>query len=62
MQIDVSKEKVFGKNKEAVEQIAKDVFRPYITLLHKAYERDIIFNDYYDMIVDLLSNESEGSL
>lgn len=57
LQIDISKEKIFGKNKEEVLLFAKNIFYPYATLLHKSYERDLIFSQYYDMIVSALSKK-----
>lgn len=54
LQIDVSKPKVFGNRKKNVENFAKTVVYPYAVLLHKSYERDLIFNKYYDMIVETL--------
>lgn len=60
LQIDVSKPNVFGKSDKEVMEFAKNIFHPYIMLLNKTYERDLIFNGYYDIIVDVLSkNESE---
>lgn len=56
LQIDVSKPKVFGKNKKQMESFAKNILYPYAMLLHKSYERDLVFNQYYDMIVMMLSN------
>lgn len=56
LQIDISKEKVFGKNKSEVLLFAKNILEPYAILLHKSYERDLIFNQYYDMMVSVLSN------
>lgn len=59
LQIDVSKPNVFGKKKDDIIKLAKDIFYPYVVLLNKAYERDLIFNGYYDIIVESLSkNES----
>lgn len=55
LQIDVSKNNVFGKNKEQVLSFAKNILYPYATLLHKSYERDLIFSQYYDMITSMLS-------
>lgn len=57
LQIDVSKEKVFGKGETNVLVFAKNVIYPYATLLHKSYERDLIFNQYYDMITSVLSRK-----
>lgn len=51
LQIDVAKEKVFGKNQEQMYVFAKNVLYSYAALLHKIYERDLIFNKYYDMII-----------
>ena len=50
LQIDVAKPKVFGKTKEQMQIFAKNVLYPYAMLLHKSYERDLVFNQYYDMI------------
>lgn len=54
LQIDVSKPDVFGKTEENVLLYAEKIFRPYIMLLYKAYERDLIFNGYYDTIIEKL--------
>lgn len=55
LQVDTSKEKIFGQNKEEIISFTKKIIHPYAVLLHKAYERDLIFNQYYDMIVKILS-------
>lgn len=55
LQIDVSKADLLGKNEHQVKSFAKNVFYPYAMLLYKSYERDLIFNQYYDMIVAMLS-------
>lgn len=55
LQVDVSKPKVFGKNKKQMDSFAKNILYPYAMLLHKSYERDFIFNQYFDMIVSMLS-------
>lgn len=57
LQIDVSKPNVFGKTKEDVMEYAENIFFPYMMLLNKAYERDLIFNGYYDIIVESLKNK-----
>lgn len=59
LQIDVSKPNVFGKTYEDVLKVAENIFYPYIALLNKAYERDLIFNEYYDLIVKSLSESEE---
>lgn len=58
LQVDVSKEMVFGKTETEMQIFAKNVLYPYATLLHKSYERDLIFNQYYDMIVQILSKSN----
>ena len=59
LQIDVSKPNIFGKTENEVMRFAEDIFQPYIMFLNKTYERDLIFNGYYDTIVNMLSsNES----
>lgn len=55
LQIDVSKPNILGKNEKQVKSFAKNVFYPYAMLLYKSYERDLIFNQYYDMVVAMLS-------
>lgn len=61
LQIDVSKPNVFGKNREEMMKYAKHIFQPYMMLLNKTYERDLIFNGYYDIIAQTLAlNESVG--
>lgn len=57
LQIDVSKEKIFGKNEKQMKLFAKNILYPYAVLLHKIYERDLIFKQYYDMISLMLSSE-----
>lgn len=56
LQIDVSKPRVFGKNKKEMDSFAKNILYPYAMLLYKSYERDLVFNQYYDMIVTMLSS------
>lgn len=51
LQIDVSKPNVFGKKKEDVLRYAENIFKPYLMLLNKAYERDLILDGYYEMII-----------
>lgn len=53
LQIDVSKKNLFGKNKEKMLLFAKNVLYPYATLLHKSYEQDLLFNEYFETILDL---------
>lgn len=60
LQIDVSKEKVFGKNETQGLIFAKNIIYPYAVLLHKAYERDLIFSQYYDMITSVLAEKNNG--
>lgn len=60
LQIDVSKDYVFGKTKEEVKTFSKNVFYPYATLLYKSYERDLIFNGYYNMVISSLSKKTES--
>lgn len=57
LQIDVSKEKIFGRNEKQMTLFAKNILYPYAVLLHKIYERDLIFNKYYDMIILTLSSK-----
>lgn len=56
LQVDVSKSNLFGKDEKQVKSFAKNVFYPYAMLLYKSYERDLIFNQYYDMIISMLSD------
>lgn len=56
LQIDVSKPYILGKTKDEMMIFAKNVLYPYAILLQKSYERDLVFNQYYDMIVAMLSN------
>lgn len=60
LQIDVSKENIFGKTSENMLSFAKNVLYPYAVLLHKSYERDLIFNQYYDLIVSTLPLNSSN--
>lgn len=57
LQIDVSKPNVFGSTKDDVMEYAENIFLPYMALLNKAYERDFIFNGYYDIIVKYLRSK-----
>lgn len=57
LQVDVSKPKILGKNEKQMKTFANNVFYPYAVLLHKTYERDLIFNKYYDMLGIMLSNK-----
>ena len=57
LQIDVSKEKIFGKTEEELKSFAKNILYPYAMLLHKSYERDLVFNQYYDMIITMLTTK-----
>ena len=50
LQIDVSKEKVFGSSYNAVKQFADNVFEPFVSLLHCSYERDIALNKFYNIL------------
>lgn len=59
LQIDVSKPNIFGKTKKEVIKIAENLFYPYVVLLNKAYERDLIFDGYYDIIVEKLCVKRE---
>lgn len=54
LQIDVSKPNVFGNTEKDVLKYAENIFLPYMMLLNKAYERDLILNGYYDIIVERL--------
>lgn len=58
LQIDVSKENVFGKTKEDISLFAKNILYPYAVLLHKSFERDLIFNKFYESIITILSNHN----
>ena len=58
LQIDVSKPDIFGKNEKEMKIFAKNVFYPYAMMLYKTYERDLVFNQYYDLIVTMLSKTS----
>lgn len=59
LQIDISKENIFGKNEKQMKLFAKNILYPYAVLLHKTYERDLIFNQYYDMIISVISSNLE---
>lgn len=54
LQIDVSKEKVLGKNKKQLLEITNSIFIPYTKLLLTCYERDKIFN----VLFEILGNNS----
>lgn len=60
LQVDVSKPNVFGKTSDEVFKFANNIIYPYITLLHKAFERDAIFEEYYDLIIKHLSSEKKS--
>lgn len=61
LQVDVSKPKIFGKNKKEMYSFAKNILYPYAMLLYKSYERDLVFNQYYDMLTTVLSNSADQS-
>jgi hypothetical protein len=52
LQIDVSKDKVLGRNKKQLLEITNSIFIPYTKLLLTGYERDKIFN----ILFEILSN------
>lgn len=63
LQVDVAKEKIFGKKESEMLLFAKNILEPYAILLHKTYERDLIFNQFFDKLVyDSLhvSNNNKG--
>lgn len=56
LQIDVAKEDILGKNEDEMKKLAEELIFPFVTILHIALERDIMFNKYYDLIESLLSD------
>lgn len=50
LQIDVSKEKAFGKNYNAIKQLADNIILPFSNMLYCSYERDLIFDKFYDIL------------
>lgn len=50
LQIDVSKKKALGKNYNAVKQLADSVIVPFSNMLYCSYERDLIFDKFYDIL------------
>lgn len=50
LQIDVSKEKSLGKNYNELKQFSEYIILPFCNLLYCSYERDLIFNKFYDIL------------
>ncbi len=50
LQIDVSKEKILGKDENELTEFAENIIRPFSNLLYCCYERDLIFNKFYDIL------------
>lgn len=50
LQIDVSKEKALGNNYNAVKQLADNIIVPFSNMLYCSYERDLIFDKFYDIL------------
>ena len=49
LQIDVSQKKLLGKNYKEVKCFADDILKPFSSILYNAYERDNVFNTFYDI-------------
>lgn len=52
LQIDVSQKKLLGKNYKEVKYFADDILKPFSSILYNAYERDNVFNTFYDVWAD----------
>lgn len=58
LQIDVSQKNVFGRNEEEVYMFARNILYPYAVLLHKAYERDLVFCRLRELVIKLQKNST----
>lgn len=50
LQIDVSKEKALGRNYNSLKQFTDCILVPISNMLFCSYERDLIFNKFYDIL------------
>ena len=55
LQIDVSKKRVFGMRYKTVKEFAENIFLPFANLLYCSYERDLMLNQFYDVLEDNIS-------
>lgn len=49
LQIDVAQKKLLGKNYKEVKYFADSILKPFSSILYNAYERDNVFNTFYDV-------------
>lgn len=49
LQIDVAQKKLLGRNYKEVKYFADDILKPFSSILYNAYERDNVFNTFYDV-------------
>lgn len=49
LQIDVSKKKILGKNYKEVKLFSDDILKPFSSILYNAYERDLVFDTFYEV-------------
>lgn len=59
LQIDVSEEKKLGKNENELTEFAKKIIQPFSNLLYCSFERDLIFNKFYDILEGNIPQEEE---
>lgn len=57
LQIDVSKEKSLGKNYNSLKQFSEYIITPFSNFLHCCYERDLIFNKFYDILEENIKDK-----
>lgn len=50
LQIDVTKEKALGRKYNSLMQFSEYILSPFCNLLYCSYERDLIFNKFYDIL------------
>lgn len=49
LQIDVPRKKLLGKNYKEVKLFADNILKPFSSILYNAYERDCVFNTFYEV-------------
>ena len=50
LQIDVSKEKCFGKKNKNLKRFAEDVIVPFANIIHCNYEQDLLLDKYFTLL------------
>lgn len=59
LQIDVSKERALGKNYNSLKQFTDCILVPISNMLLCSYERDLIFNKFYDILEENLITKED---